>query len=475
MKNRTTITFHSGLDSIGGVIMEVRYNNDRAFFEAGTAYNPGSDMFDGHVKLRRNFISDYLWINEMPKIDGIYSKKYICDRYPELVSAEDYQIDNQAFYVTHMHLDHMRMMGMIAPEVTVYLSQPAQKLEKALEEVGQGVESVRGFVYTDIPEESDVGCIHVRRFTLNHNSYQDYSFYIETPDLKIHHTGDVFVYGVYRDNILKEIEYLNTKHPDILVCEGTRFFGNLIPESFENNKITPSFEPKDRLITFDRLKERITETVSSYPGIILFNFYEREMSDVMLFTDVAAKTGRELVYEPETAHLINRFFGYAVNVMVPDTYREEPEYLQETLSYNNVITKEEAMKDPAKYMIQNSYPNILELLDYRNMKALYLHHSGIPLGSYDPKYHNLMNILKLAGLDYVRTYEGEDGYFSPHAETYQILAYINMVNARLTVPCHSNNRRAMEANLTVPYFHARQGKTYVYDRENNTLEVTDHE
>ena len=475
MKNRTTITFHSGLDSIGGVIMEVRYNNDRAFFEAGTAYNPGFDMFDGHVKLRKNFIADYLWIREIPAINGIYRKEFISERYPELISAEDYPIDNQAFYITHMHLDHMRMMGMIAPEVTVYLSKPAQKLEKALEEVNQGVESVRGFVYTDIPEESDVGSIHVKRFTLNHDSYQDYSFFIETPDLKIHHTGDVFVYGVYRDNILKEIDYLNRNRPDLLMCEGTRFFAAVKPEFFATNKIVPSFDPKDGLITFDRLKERITETINAYPGLIIFNFYEREMSDVMLFTEVAHKTGRQLVYEPETAHLINRFFGYSVNVMIPDTYKEMPDYLNEILEYNTVITKQQIMDKPQKYLIQNTYPNSLELLDYRNMKALYLHHSGVPLGDYDPKYGNLINIIKLANMDYIRTYEGDDGYVSPHAETFQILAYINMVNARLTVPCHSGNRKAMEANLTVPYFHAERGVTYVYNRENNTLEVTDHE
>ena len=475
MNNRTTITFHSGLDTIGGVVMEVRYGNDRAFFEAGTAYNPGFDMFDGHVNLRKNFIADYLWINEIPKINGIYRKEDIQDRYPELISAEDYSIDNQAFYITHMHLDHMRMMAMISPLVTVYLSTPAQKLEKALEEVNQGVEGTRGFIYTDIPDESDVGKIHVKRFTINDDSYQDYSFYIETPDLKIHHTGDVFVYGKYEGNILKEVEYLNQKKIDLLVCEGTRFFSNMKPEDFADNKIIPSFKPKDGLITFDRLKERILETVNSYSGLIVYNYYEREMSDVMLFTEIAEKAGRELVYEPESAHLINKFFGYPVTVMVPDTYKKKPEYLKEILSFNKVITKKEVLSNPSHYMVQNTYPNSLELFDYRNMKTLYLHHSGIPLGDYDPKHKNLMNIIKACNLDYVRTYFGEDGYFSPHRETFQVLAYINMVKARLVVPCHSSNRKAMEANLTVPYFHAVSKETYVYNREKNTLEVTDYE
>lgn len=471
MKNRTTITFHSGLDTIGGVIMEVRYNDCRAFFEAGTAYNPAFDMFNGAVNLRRNFISDYLWINEIPRIDGIYRKEDIKERYPDLIPAEDFAIREQAFYITHMHLDHMRMMGMISPEVKVYLSEPAQRLEKALEEVNMGVESVRGFIYDDIPDESDVGDIHVTRFILNDDSYQDYSFYIETPDLKIHHTGDVFVYGKYRGNILKEIAYLNKRKPDILVCEGTRFFASLDPEK----KITPTFDPPAGMITFDRLKERISERVHDCQHLVLFDYYEREMSDVMLFTEIARKNNRILVYEPESAHLINRFFGCPVNIMIPDTYEKEPEYLAEIKQFNNVITKDTVLKDPEKYMVQITYANILEVLDYRNTGALFLHHSGPPLGDFDPKLKNLRRIVDLAGLDYWKSYFGEDGYFSPHAENCQILAYIDMVNASLTIPCHTSNRKGMIANLNRPYFYAEEKKTYVYDRENNTMEEADHE
>ena len=86
-----------------------------------------------------------------------------------------------------------------------------------------------------------------------------------------------------------------------------------------------------------------------------------------------------------------------------------------------------------------------------------------------------MNIINSCGMTYDKTYIGEDGYFSPHAETWQILAYIEMVAARLTVPCHSANRKAFEANLQVPYFHAEEKVRYIYDREENTLKQVDHE
>ena len=208
----TKLTFYSGLDTIGGVVLEIKYGKDRAFFEAGTAYNPAFDMFDSKVDLRKKFINDYLWVNELPLIDGIYRKEDISKT--NLKPASEYD-GNQAFFISHLHLDHMRMMGMIDPSIKVYLSKPAQIIEKALEDVNMGVDTIRDN-YIDMQDDMSVGQIKIHRFILNDDSYQDYSFYIETPDLKIHYTGDIFVYGKYFNNIKNEINYINTKDIDLL-------------------------------------------------------------------------------------------------------------------------------------------------------------------------------------------------------------------------------------------------------------------
>lgn len=465
--NKTTITFHSGLDSIGGVIMELRYGDCRVFFEAGTAYDPAFDIFDGKVKTRKNIIKDLLWIGQIPKIDGIYAKRYI-EEMPDLLPAEGYPIKDQAFFISHLHLDHMRMMGLISPSVKVYLKESAQIIERALEDVDMGVEDLRDHRYEDLKEETVIGEIRIRTFVLNDDSYQDLSFFIETPDLKIHFTGDVFVYGKYETGIRKELTYLHEHRPDILVCEGTRFFKG---KSYDG--IVPSFEPKDGLIRKDELDQRIMDRIRKHPSLVLFNIYEREMSDVADYMRFAQETGRKIVFEPETAHIINRFFNRTVTVLLPDTYQEKKGYLDEILSVNDVITKEEILSDPGHYLLQNSYPNSLELLDFRDIGALYLHHSGTPLGTFDPHYQNLLNILSLSKVSYQKTYDYEDGYFSPHAENYQILAYCGMVGPSLVVPCHSENREAMLRDLTLPSFYARKGVTYSYDREKNTLKETD--
>ena len=464
----TKIRIYSGLDTIGGVVMEVRYENCRAFFEAGMAYDPAFDMFDGKVSRRDNIVADDLWLNQIPLIDGIYRKKDIEKRFPDLKPAEGYDIDDQAFFVSHLHLDHMAMINRISPEVKIYMTKPAQILEKALEDVIQGVDG-EPREYSDMQEETFIGKIRVKRFILNDDSYQDLSFYIETPDLKIHFTGDVFVYGKYRDNILKEIGFLKEKKPDLLFCEGTRFFSN----TEYKEQIVPSLSEKPGHLTKKQLDERIVQTMKDYDGLIVFNYYEREMSDVKDFVNFAETAGRQIVYEPESAHLVNVFYQKKVNVMVPDTYEKKPEYLDEILRFNNVVEKKQILEDPKRYLVQNTYPNMLELFDYMDTHTLYLHHSGIPLGDFDPKLKNLMKVIEACGFDYRKTYQWDDGYFSPHAENYQILAYIEEVGASLTVPLHTSNRKGMICQMTTPHFYAEKNITYRYNKEKNILEADD--
>ena len=440
--------------------MELRYDDCRVFFEAGLAFDPSYDLSRLN---KRHPISDLLYLKQLPAIGGIYAKQDLDERI-SLIPYEDFPIKEQAFFVSHLHLDHMAMMGMIAPGIRVYLTKPAQILERALEEVDMGVTDPHERDYTDMPEEIEIGKIRVKRFILNGDSYQDLSFFIETPDLKLHFTGDVFVYGKYRENILKEAAYLKEKHPDILVCEGTRFSSAVS----EDETMRPCFDNCPDLLSKEETDRRIIKTIGDYDGLVIFNYYQREMSDVMFFEEAARKTKREIVYEPESARLINRFFHRRVNVMLPDTYGKEPFYLKGILEDNTPIDKESVMKDPSHYLVQNSYPNILELLDYKD-EFLYLHHSGEPLGPFDRRYENMKRVLKRCSCRYVRAYEYEDGHFSSHAEACQILAYIEMVNADLCVPCHTLNREAMLKQLKGRGFEAKAGTTYIYDHERKTL------
>lgn len=471
MKTETKITFYSDLDTVGGVVMEVIYRNLRVIMEIGATYNPGFNLYDGNVNQRNSFIKDGLWINDISKIDGLYAQKEIQGL--DLLPAEESKYQT-AVFITHLHLDHMGNMGTISNDVDVYLSKNAQIIEQALEDVGDGVFSKRKS-YLDIPEEVMIGDIYVKSFCLNSDSYQDYSFYIETPDLKLHYTGDVFIYGVYGDNIIKEIQFLKEKQIDILVCEGTSFLPSWLKKTTKYEKeLYPSYQPIKGVITEERLLERTQKLIDNYDGLIIFNYYEREMCHAGYWFDFSKKSGRTLVFEPKSAYILNRFFNKSYNVMIPDTYDEKnyPDYLKQVIKENNIITKDEIYSNPANYIVQNTFENILELLDYRNINTLYLHHSGTPLGDYDPQFRSLEMILKKSNIAYRHIYEGEDGEFFSHAIANQLLWYINQVNAKLLIPSHCPQRKLLGEASKTNYFLCKQDETYVYNHENKKLEVT---
>lgn len=470
MKTETKITFYSGLDTIGGVVMEIIYRKSRVILEMGRTYNLDYNLYDGNVNRRNSYIKDGIWTNDILKIDGLYEQKDIKDL--DLLPAEK-SIFRTAIFITHLHLDHMGNMGIVSNDIDVYLSKNAQIIEKALEDIGDGIYSKRNY-YLDIPKEVCIEDIYVKSFCLNPNSYQDYSFLIETPDLKIHYTGDVIVNGVYGPNIIKEAKFLREKEIDILVCEGTGFLASWLEKTTRYEKeIFPSYKPLKGVITEERLLERTQHLIDNYDGLIIFNYYGREMCHAKNWFDFAKNSARTLVFEPKSAYILNRFFNESYNVMIPDTYKDSnyPGYLKQVIKDNNIINKQEVLSNPGNYLVQNTFENILELLDYRNTKTMYLHHSGVPLGNYDPQFKNLEMILNKANITYKHIYEGEDGEFFSHATANQILWYINEVNAKLLIPVHCSQRKLMAETSKTNYYLCNQDETYVYNHQTKQLEV----
>ena len=442
---KTKITFYAGIHTIGGVIMAVEYGNDRVLLEIGTAYVPSADVFDGHVQPRlRHRLSDAVRLHDAPLIDGIYRKEDLCGLLSPTPACDDPR--HTVTFISHLHLDHMSYFGMLDNRVDVYMSEPAQKLEALLETVGLGSDNIRTVPAKPMHDREavHVGEITVLPFLLCTQSYQDWSFYVETPDVKLHYTGDLVMHGEYLDNVLREMEYVKAQHPDLLVCEATTFMDSTLEMVYGRTDVTvePDVNLPKGMLDKCGLDAELETLLAQQTGLCVFNFYQREMADVMSFRTMAEHCGRELVFEPETAYVVWKFFNKPVLVWMPDSPRFTPEeiarkpWLQALLKVNRVITREELCAAPAHYLLQNSYEYSMELMDLPADNGAYLHAGGMPIGTYDPAYQNLMKVLQFTGFKYVTFFA--KNYFS-HAYPCQVKYYVDQIDAKILVPSHSQN------------------------------------
>lgn len=438
----TKFVMYSGLRTIGGVNAAVTYGKDRVIFEFGSAYDPSTAVFDGKVEPRRkNWVRDKLTVGLLPRIDGIYRREDLGDM--ELVSAEESDM-NTAVFITHLHLDHMALMGTIAPEVPVYLHRNAQIIERALEETGRGVETLARD-YCDITpfEPVHVGAIEVLPILCRDTSYYDFAFLITTPDGTIHWTGDLCLHGTQADKTIRQMELLRERGVDVLLCDSTSFMDNvlsLMVPSLDANDILPNPAIPQGMLSEREYYESLFARLKDLPGLCVFNYYQREMDDAAQFLAWAKETGRVCAFEPDAAYIVYKFFGIEPSVYIPDSPRYEEmhsvPWMRELLNHCTVVTLEEICKNPRGYMVQNSYEHSMELFSLPNEQGVYLHADGLPIGSFDPAYGNLRRIIDKTGFAYMTCFC--ENYFG-HGYPQQVKYFVDTVNPKVLIPCHSYN------------------------------------
>ena len=378
MGNRQTeFVMYSGLHTIGGVNMAITYGNDRVIFECGLAYDPATDVFDGTVRPRdKNWVRDKLRLGILPRIEGIYRRQDLGD--DPLESAEESQL-NTAVFITHLHLDHMAFMGMIAPQVPVYLHHNAQCIERALEATGQGVETLQRTYCDIVPGQPvHVGAIEVLPILCKAKSYYDFAFFIRTPDGTVHWTGDLCLHGTEAEKTLRQMEFLKQQEVDVLLCDCTSFMDSvmkLMYPTMEASAVRPSPEVPQGMLSEREYYDGLFEHIKGRSGLCVFNYYQREMEDAEKFLAWAAATRRACVFEPDAAYIVWKFFQIEPFVYLPDTLpysgpREQwPAWLKELAAHAKFVQRADIWANPAGYMLQNSYPHILELLSLPSQGA----------------------------------------------------------------------------------------------------------
>ncbi len=449
---KTRLILHAGLYTIGGVIASVQYGKDRVIFEMGSAYSPETDVYDGFVLPRaKSWIRDAIRTGKAPAIHGLYRKQDL-EGFMGLLPAEESDL-NTAVFITHLHLDHMAGMGMVAPSIPVYLNENAAIIERALEATGDGVPTLeREYTHFEANVPIRVGQIEVLPIITSNRSYRDFALLITTPDGTIHWTGDLSLHGEDAPLAIAQMEFLKAKGIDVLLCDSTSFMDDILLQmnnSTDPTTIIPSREIPPGMLDSADVERELFQILESQTGLCIFNSYQREMDEAKRYIEWAERVSRICVFEPDCAYIVYKFYGIRPNIFIPDSARypdspdQQSDWFRELLANATVVTREEIFANPAHYLLQNSYRHVMELFDLPDEGGAYLHADGIPIGDFDPAYKNLLRIINRTKFEYVTFFS--KNYFG-HGYPPQVKYFVDQVDPKILIPCHGFNPERLLPN-----------------------------
>lgn len=440
-KTATEFILYAGLRTIGGVIASVTYGKNRVVFEFGAAYDPAAPVFDQAIELRPNhWVNDLLRMGQLPRINGLYRREDLGE--DTLTSAEESDL-NTAVFITHLHLDHMALMGAIAPEVPVYLHHNAQIIERALETVGEGIPTLsRSYSEIEPFQAVMIGDIQVLPIVCRDTGYFDFAFLITTPDGTIHWTGDLFLHGLQAEKSKEQMKLLKARSIDVLLCDATSFMDSVMEMIYgftDVSLVRADLSVPENMLSERQHADELRAVIEKCRGLCVFNFYSREMDDAAFLIQCAKENSRLCVFEPEAAYIVYRFFQINPYVYLPDNAWDSAvnhsEWRSELLNHCTIVTAKQIHDNPSGYLLQNSYKRILELLSLPGKDGVYIHMGGAPIGEFDPAYQKMCRIVETAGFTFSASLENYLGHSYPG----QVKYFVDYVDPKVLIPCHSHH------------------------------------
>lgn len=405
LKDKTTVTFYNGLNTIGGPMIEVAYGKSHVLFDLGEVYRPELNLPDESYQtlIQNKLIGDVPNFYD-PKITG---KKIDTDRW-----------EHSAAYMSHLHLDHSKAMNLLAPEIPLYAGPITAHMLPALNEKGDfllpaaGHKSnyTRSIIAAEYKKPIHVGDITLEIWPSDHDAYGATGLIITTPDKKISYTGDIRLHGYHPDWVH---EYLTaSKGCDLFISEAT---GVSWPEE-KNDKDSEEFTgPKNE----KELTEDIVNLQKENPNRqITFNTYPTNVERLLR---IIADSPRKVVLYAERAHLLKE----SLKKDYPYYYLPGDKKFTD-LKPELEVSYSDLLDDDHKYLWQ-----AVSDFDRLQKGGLYIHSNAEPLGDFDPAYKPFVEQFAKDGIEYKAL------RCSGHADEKELKEIISEVQPAILIPVHT--------------------------------------
>lgn len=307
----------SRCDDLGGNMILLEDKGTRVMMDFGENLDQVKRYFGGSLRARlANGIEDYLEMNVLPDLEGVYRKDYL--RHVGKTPAAEPYID--ALVISHAHRDHIKFVPYLRADIPIYCSTGTKKIMEWIEDQRkmsglnhftevkkkfwfrrskknykkkirakwnrlEGSRVKREFNLIEDGDTTNIGNFEITSKEVNHPVPGSLGFLIESPNSRAVYTGDLEGDFTNERTTKDFIEAAKRFSPDILITEATSA-GNEV-------------QKRD---SYGEINDEIRDTES----LAMVKFADSDLKRLEKVLEAAKKNDRKLVIKPSQAMLIEK-------------------------------------------------------------------------------------------------------------------------------------------------------------------------
>jgi ribonuclease J len=418
VKNETTLTFHGGVNEIGGNKILLQDRDTKVFFDFGMSFALKKQFYSPPFLSPRSEKS-LQELGILPKIEGIYK-----------FDAKTPEVD--AVFVSHGHMDHSAYLSFINREIPVYCGETTKIILQALSEMRRAdlefsVEDI-AFKSFRTGEKIVVDGLEVEPVHVDHSVPGAYGFVIHTSNGAVVYTGDFRNHGAKPEMTRDFVEKAKEAEPVAVVTEATNMTGASVSSEVE-------------------VESKLNNIVGQADGIVLADFAYTDVDRLNSFYRIAKKNGRCLAVSLRQAYLLNALH-MDKGLRIPDLNDESvlifrkskkryDTWERQILEHysNKIVDVFEVSKQQCKAVLAMSFYDLEELVEIRpEGGSCYVLSASEPFNEeMEIDFERLVNWLRHYGLPQYHV------HVSGHIMPLQLKTILKKVNAVKTFPVHTEN------------------------------------
>lgn len=426
------------MNEIGGNKILLQDGNTKIFFDFGAGFSEGLDFYSSGIEPRRvNGLGDYFEFGLMPKIEGLYSEDAL-----ETTELKYSKPEIDAVVLSHYHADHHGRINFVDPGIPVYCGETTALFHEAYSASGSCPLDDHELVTFRTGKRFKIGSIEIRPIHVDHSIPGAYGFIVNTSESCIIYTGDLRFHGTKGEMTDEFATEAALARPDFLITEGTR----VTPEDSNSN-------PSEMEVSHRTAK--VLE--ANKKKLVLSTFRGNDIDRINSFLAASLEADRRLVVSMKSGAIL-RALEKDEKIIVPQlgkdvsvylrrkssgTYDDKDYYKWERELREYGVTSEEIRKHQDSYFMHLDVWNLPEMIDIKpDSGGAYIHSSSEAFNEEGEQEEQVIhNWVDHFGFSYHQIHA------SGHAPKAEIISLAKKINAKTTIPVHTEHPEIFHAAL----------------------------